>query len=278
MKRSLNIVGFLLFILALSSEVNAQLFKKLSDKVSGKIGNVSTHERANTQEEVGSLPMDYRLAVTGSGPDIHLQYHMQMDTKTRTDYQMDITMEMYVSPGKGGRSEINMEMPVIGPIRMATLSDFRHPDQVILLNERKKQYFILNFSDKKETVKENFKVTHMGQDILHGLSCIHGKATGPDGQTFEFWTTRDIPGYEALLEVYSKSGEMGSDQLWKSMKESGTAGLLVKLLVPNSRGNSTMELTRIERTTVPASLIEIPSDYKESNGGWVKRFQKQLNK
>lgn len=220
------------------------------------------------------LPDNFKLAFTGDGPDLYLKYRMQAETGQSAESEMKITMEMYVSPSRGGRSQMNMEMPVIGNISMAMLSNFNDPNHVIVLNERKEAYSIIDLSDvgSADESNEQYTVTKLGEEDLHGLACTHARATSENGESFEIWTTREIPGYEAMLKLYSKNNKMGSDNLWKALNEADCDGFMVKLYSKTEDAATVMELIEMEKITVPDAMLLVPAGYKESNGGWAKRF------
>lgn len=123
--------------------------------------------------------------------------------------------------------------------------------------------------------KEQFTVTKLGEEKVHGLHAIHARAVTEDGQEFEVWTSREIPGYEEMLELYSKNQRMGSGNLWKELEKAGCAGFMVKLKVKTEGGTSIMELTKVEKTNVPKAMLRVPAGYKESNGAWAKRYLKR---
>ncbi|HLR37238.1 MAG TPA: DUF4412 domain-containing protein, partial [Chitinophagaceae bacterium] len=217
------------------------------------------------------------LKFTGSGPDLYLEYRVNMEGKQSSEYQMDIHLKMVASPATGmGRSEMVMNMPVVGEMRMVTLTNATKPLHMTLLNERKKQYSVIDLSEIDDVESdESYTVTKLGEEKLHGLHCIHSKAVNEDGQAFELWTTTEVPGYEKMVDLYSKSQQMGSGDLWKKMQEAGVAGFMVKLKVDTKGGTSVMELTEMKNMEAPESLFQIPAGYEEKEGRWVKRFMRR---
>lgn len=270
MKKIGLFVSLSMLVLAINEQAHAQFLKNLKDRVE----QVQNGGAQKTQEDNSPVaPKNYNLKLTGSGTDLHLSYRMEMYRENTQGFQTDMNMEFYIVPEKGGRTEVNIEIPVMGTMSIVTLSHFDEPKKVYLLNEKKKQYAVIDIREEK---KEHFTITRLGEEKLHGLPCMHGKASNKDGQVFEFWTTKGIPEYQKLMTVYSQSGRMGSHALWQEMTTTGTAGLMVKLLIPTPEGSVIMELTQMKKIDLPTSMLEIPSNYKESKGGWVKRYQKQM--
>lgn len=289
MKRILLIIGVVFLVLTVSHDADAQFLKKLADKVSESVGGdkgINSADDASVNAQNGQispsrnnkvLPEDYTLKLTGSGPDLYLAYQMNLEGKQSSEYQMDIKMKMVASPATGmGRSEMVMNIPMLGEMRMVTLTNAAEPLHITLLNERKKQYAVIDLSEMDDAASnESYTITKLGEEKLHGLSCIHSKAVNKDGHAFELWTTTEVPGYEKVVALYSKSQQMGSGDLWKEMQEAGVAGFMVKLKVDTEGGTSVMKLTEIKNIEAPESIFQIPAAYEEKGGGWVKKFLKR---
>ncbi len=236
----------------------------------------STNDNKTAKERtIKSLPDDYQIKMSGSGPDLFMEYRMHVDGPDTEANQMNMSMKMYASPKTGnGRAETVMEIPMMGEMRMAVLTDMNNPEKVIMLNERKKQYSVMDLSDinKKQKKDEVYQVKKLGTVNFRGLNCIHSEATNQDGERFEIWTTTEIPGYQDMVDLYAKSQQMGTDNLWQAMQDAGSAGFMVKFQVEQKGTASILELVEIQKTSVPPSTFEIPDGYKESKGGWLGAF------
>lgn len=285
-KKHLFISGLLFGSLMVTEPSDAQIFKKLTDKVSKGISEMKTEdapgedavnvERTSESDGYGSLEKPYVISLSGSGPDLYLEYKVTMEGAQSNEYQMDMHMKMLAAPSTGlGRSEMIMKIPVLGEMGMVTLTDAKDPMRIILLNERKRQYTVVDLSTIDQSAStEVYTVKRLGEVELHGLHCIHAKAINQEGHVFELWTTTEIPGYEKLVELYSKTQQTGSGDLWQKLQAAGAAGFMIKLKVTADGGTSVMELTKIENRDVPASLFKIPSGYEKKEGGWAKRYIK----
>src|SRR5699024_3251781 len=187
---------------------------------------------------------NYTLNISGSGPDLFLQYYMDFDISQQSKMDMNISMKMYASFSKGGgRSVLTMDIPVIGHKKFVTLTHFNDPSKIIILNERKKQYSIINAEPTKREQKVTYSITKIGNEKIHGLSTVHVKATGSDGEQFELWTSREIPGYEKVIDFYKKNQKLGGGQLWEALTEADADGYMVKMKVVTEKANSVIELT-----------------------------------
>ncbi len=56
---------------------------------------------------------------------------------------------------------------------------------------------------------------------------------------------------------------------WQALKKEGVAGIPLKVVAKNSKGESTMtwEATSVKAQSVPDSAFKVPSGYSESKGG-----------
>jgi len=238
-------------------------------------GTASNKTGANGNSAIKSLPDDYQIKISGSGPELFMEYRMHVDGPDTEASQMNMSMQMYASPKTGkGRAETVMEIPMMGEMRMAVLTDMNNPEQIIMLNERRKQYSVMDLSDvnKKQKKDEVYQVKKLGTVNFRGLNCIHSEAINQDGERFEIWTTTEIPGYQDMVDLYAKSQQMGTDNLWAAMQDAGSAGFMVKFQVEQKGTASILELVEIQKTSVPPSTFEIPDGYKESKGGWLGAF------
>lgn len=223
-------------------------------------------------------PEDYTLSITGSGNGTYMEYRMKVNGDQQSQkFSMNMNISTYAAPGKGARSESNIQIPMFGTMTMATIINYDQPNRVIVINERKKQYFIMDFSNDEVADDEvNFAVTNLGKETLFGLPCIHSKAITDDGITFELWTTRTLGNYEQMVELYSKSKNMGKGNLWQKMRSKDCDGIMVKMTYDTPKqGTAVMQLFEIERTTVSDEMLQVPAGYKESNSRWVKKYLKK---
>lgn len=282
----------------------AQIFKKLGDKIERSVerrldrrmdeaveGSLDKAEEGTERAvkdavtttaepakeappKATALPADFELELTGSGPDMYMEYQVSMEGEGFEDGQVAMSMKMYTAPAKGGgRAETIMTIPMIGEMKMISLTDFDNPMRLTILNERQKEYSVLDLSDVAAAdVDEEYTVTKLGEEELHGMHTVHAKAVNQDGDAFEIWTTTEIPGYENIAALYSNMQKMGSAGLWDELQQAGAAGFMVKLRVVVEGGTSVMELVKVENTNVPESMLEVPADYVEKKGGWVNRY------
>ena len=66
-----------------------------------------------------------------------------------------------------------------------------------------------------------------------------------------------------------RRGNQSDEGMMKALKDAGVDGFVVKMIT-REKGNpapvSTMELTKVEKKSLPASLFEIPAGYTKQEG------------
>lgn len=246
----------------------------VNDSVKGNDSVKSSADGGKPASITRTLPDNFRLDPTGSGPDLYMEYQVRVQGEAFEQNQMEMAMKMYTSTSKrGGRAEVIMNMPVIGQLRTVTLTDFDNPLQTIILNEQRKEYSVIDLEEVEESDEETqFEIIKLGEEKVHGLQCVHARAINKKGEAFEIWTTTEIPGYKDIAALYSKTQNMGSSHLWDALQKADAAGFVVKLEVAVEGGKTSMEMVHLEKTTVPESMLVVPADYKKKAGGWGNLF------
>ena len=245
--------------------------EKLSDKLSDKLSQsiveqIESNENMFSVEDtvtIKPIPSNHQLKMTGSGPDMHFQYQMSVQTKEQSNLKMYAVTHLYLSDNNGARSEVLMQVPVVGAIKTIAISPLNKPDEVILINEKNKTYKIESSKNERQIDKNQYKITKIGTETVYGLSCTHGRVTDENGNVYDFWTTRSIPQYQKMVDQYVKNQQMGSNNFWNALKKADCDGLIVKMEVPHSGGSALYELVNMERVTANSSLFEIPAGYKK---------------
>ena len=108
-------------------------------------------------------------------------------------------------------------------------------------------------------------MTAGGADSAEHVVAQRGKDAST---TMEMWTTKDLSGlnYEAMRGLMSRG--QGDEGLFPALREVGADGFIVKMVTKDKAGSvqSTMELTKVEKRSVPASMLEIPPGYTKQEG------------
>lgn len=206
------------------------------------------------------------------------QFEGEIDMRITAPGGTNGTGKVFVSK-TGSRTEMNMQTQHM-PIRMTTLMKFSNPDVMYLVNDTQRTYAEIDLKKMKEQASKNqgararetWTVKKLGRETVNGYACEHLLVThGTDAKSEqEWWTTRDIAGlsYDSMRGLMRR-GNQGDEGILKALRDAGVEGFVVKM-VTREKGNptpvSTMELTKAEKRSLPASLFEIPAGYKKQEG------------
>lgn len=172
------------------------------------------------------------------------------------------TSKMYTSAA-GMRVEADMTVPRMGAVKNVTLVRADRPNVMITYTDKAKTYQEIDTkSAGVETVKYAVKV--VGKERVGAYNATHVALSANGKPAMDVWTTRDLPGYENLIKLTKTLGSMGSENLYRQLEASGAGGMMVKMK-PASGNGMTMELTKAERRTNPASLFAVPAGYTKSS-------------
>ncbi len=187
------------------------------------------------------------------------------------------TGKTYISK-VGWRSEMEMSNPEMAKaagaksMRMVTFGKLADPDKVYMLNERMKTYSVLDVNKTREMAasmgkkEHKYSIKRLGRDTVAGLSCDNvliqqeGEKTQIEACVSKEFMTGD------WLKSMQRQSRGGGDFL-KALRDAGLEGYPIRMVTKNldGGGTMTMELTRVERRPVPASMFEVPPGYKETS-------------
>jgi hypothetical protein len=214
-------------------------------------------------------------------------------THTGQGQSLNGTGRMYVSP-RAYRSEFEMQMTgdrqarkgAPGSMKMTMFSKLSEPDKLYMLNDAAKTYSIWDLSKSREEMKdspqETYTVKKLGKDTVAGLSCQNALLTSSKGNEIEACVSRDFAASSDWIAAMNR-GDRASGSWIHALKRAGIEGFPVRWST-RSRGSQdatmTMEMTRVEKKSLPASLFELPAGYKQSDtalGGLTPEQQKQMD-
>jgi hypothetical protein len=145
------------------------------------------------------------------------------------------------------------------------------PGTTYMLNVERKTYSVLQAAsgEKSETTAgEPYAVTKLGRDSVAGYSCekaLVKRASARD--EMEVCVSKDLGTSGAWIDAMSRRQRSGS--VFKALSDAGLRGFPVRWIVRHAgekEATTTLELTRFEKTSVPASTFEIPAGYKKVSG------------
>jgi len=181
--------------------------------------------------------------------------------------RIETTTDLSQIAGRSDRSAAGM------PARHTEVFLYRaaEPGVTYLLNVDRKTYSTFQ-APTGETAEgkaaEPYTVTKLGRDSVAGYSCEKALVKRPSARDeVEVCVAKDLGASGAWLDAMSRRQRGGS--MFKALTDAGLTGFPVRWIVRRSGEKdalSTLELTRFERTSVPASTFEIPAGYKKVSG------------
>jgi hypothetical protein len=151
--------------------------------------------------------------------------------------------------------------------RMTMIQKQSEPDRSYMLNEERKTYSVMEFDtkrEKKERSAEKWTAEKLGRDTVAGFSCEKLKMTSASGSVTEACVAQELMPSTAWLRAWNRRSEQSGP--FQAMKDAGVEGFPVRWIFREKGSDqisSQIELVRFERKSVPASLFEIPSDYRK---------------
>jgi hypothetical protein len=186
------------------------------------------------------------------------------------------TGRVFVSKA-GTRTEMDMQTANM-PMHMVSLMKFSVPDVMYLINDKAKTYSEMDLKKVRESAvkmtgkKEPYNAKVLGSERVLGYSTKHVLLSRPgDRSEMEVWTTKDIMGlsYESMRGLMRRGAGDDDGSMMKALRDAGAEGFFVKM-VTREKGKTepltTMELTKAEKKSLPASMFEVPAGYAKQEG------------
>ncbi len=183
---------------------------------------------------------------------------------------------VYISK-TGWRYEVEMSNPEVAkmtggkPFRMCMLGKIGSPDIVYSVNDAMKTYSVVNTKEMRGLAararggEEKFDVQKLGKDTVAGLPCQNVRISSTSRKTaIEACISKEFVSGDWLRAM---QGDQGGDWL-KALKNAGVEGYPLRLTMTTKGqpgGRTTMEITKLDRKAVPASMFEIPPGYEQKS-------------
>ena len=187
------------------------------------------------------------------------------------------TMRAAVSKA-GARCEMNMRMGEMS-MKMVVLQKAANPDLLYHINDAEQTYSEMDLAKIRELAgpsqnTRKYTVEKLGQETLLGYRTQHVRVKEQnsgtqDGTTMEMWMAKDLLDYATFSKWQGQRGKGGGEEaLAKALKDAGADGLPLKSIATTPDGTKvTMEVTKVDKKSLPASTFEIPAGYTKSEGG-----------
>ena len=178
--------------------------------------------------------------------------------------------------GAGTRMEMDMQMAQ-DRMRMVILSRTDTPNVMYKINDGDRTYMEIDL-DKAQRMAAQFKgetqytVEQLGEEVLQGYKTRHIRVTNlsrPEDKT-EMWTTKELGDSGTVGKMLARQGGRASagEGLHKALQEANADGMSLKTVICSENGTKVlMEVVKIDKKPLPASIFEIPEGYTKSEGG-----------
>jgi hypothetical protein len=200
---------------------------------------------------------------------------------------VDMKMTMREGSGTGkafiskaaSRSEIDIRAPKMegagrpAGFKMVMIQKLAQPNVVYSINDEQKTYAVIDTKKMREGLPKDkepkYAVKRIGSDSVSGYGCEKVLITNDKAPTqeTEACIAKDILGSSAWYQAMSRNQD-GSASMFKAMKDAGVEGFPVRMVMREkgkSEPNATMEIVKVEKRALPASLFEIPPGYSETS-------------
>ncbi len=153
---------------------------------------------------------------------------------------------------------------------MTMLARKADPGKLYMLNDAKKTYSVVDMSkaaeERGKTPKDSFTVKKLGTETVAGLSCQNVLLTSSKGMEIEVCAAKELAASGDWLASLNRRNPEGTSWLG-ALKEQGIEGFPVRWLI-RKKGSTqpltTMEVTHLEKKTLPASLFDVPAGYTQT--------------
>ena len=238
-----------------------------ADIVMKGLGNLAGGNGISSADSLAAFRM-YKSAKGGNG--VYYEQTTTMTTK-KTGTNKSVS-RMYFTQSGEGRSEMNLAamMGAKNSEAIVGLSRLSNPRCGVLLDDKEKKYS-LNVIDTSliNSDRSQYKVTKIGNEVVDGYNCTHAKMTTTSGKglfasstTMDIWTSPAVPGYKDLRRMMASQNM--TLKMMQALDDAGCGGQIVKMQSSGKDYSMTMELTKAEKKTFPASLFMIPPGYTPS--------------
>ncbi len=155
-------------------------------------------------------------------------------------------------------------------VRMAMFGHVAEPDKLYMIDDANRTYSIWDLKKMRgehQAPKLTYTVQKLGTETVAGLPCQKALLTSSTGDQVEVCVAKDFAvSAQWLAAMNRRQGD--SNEWMKTLQENGLVGFPVRWAIRRKGAKEaamTMELTRLERKTLPASLFEVPAGYRQTD-------------
>ena len=201
---------------------------------------------------------------------------------TKTAYRSEFEIGM----GAAGDGKAGGKGPTPRNFRMTMFAKLSDPGKLTMLNDENKTYSIWDAKtpaeDAKNFPKESYTVKRLGSGTVAGLSCEKALVTSSRGNEFEVCMSPELGASTEWIAAMNRRQKDSASWI-KALHDAGVDGFPIRWAMksPDSKEPSmVMELTSLQKKTLPASLFEIPAGYRKTDmavGGLTPAQEKAMS-
>jgi hypothetical protein len=217
----------------------------------------------------------------GSGRDMSSQGEGKIFLSP-AGYRVEWTMDF--SSMKRGREGAKAAPATMAMTMLARKAD---PGKVYMLNDEKKTYSVVDpgkaVEDRGKTPKDTFTVKKLGTETVAGVSCQNALLTSSNGTEIEVCAAKELAASTDWLASLNRRQPEGASWL-TALKEQGIEGFPLRWVIRKKGSTEVltkMEMTRLEKKPLAASLFAVPAGYTETKfamRGLTPEQEKALSK
>jgi hypothetical protein len=200
------------------------------------------------------------------------------------------TGKFFVTPS-AYRTEFEMTVPEsartrrAGPqrMKMTMLGKVSKPDVLYMVDDENKTYSVWDTTQAAagNMPKDTYTVERLGSGSAAGIACERALVTSSKGDRFEVCMSRELGASADWISAMSRRERAGN---WiRALKEKGLEGFPIRWSMfrkDETEPFMTMELTHLEKKSLPASLFDVPAGYKQTDaaiGGLTPEQRKAMD-
>ena len=155
--------------------------------------------------------------------------------------------------------------------RMVMIQKLSEPDRTYIVNDERKTYSVQMTDEKRDASKSSkgsdkkWTVKKLGRDTVGGYSCEKALITSEDSnRETEACIATDLVPSTAWLRAFNRREEQATPL--QALKDAGLFGFPVRWIFRekgSDKAESSIELVRFEKKSLPGSVFEIPADYRK---------------
>ena len=242
-----------------------------------------------------ALAFAFALAATGAAPASPFEGVADFRIQTNVEKGQSITGtgKIFVTPS-AYRTEWEMSLPESArnrkeapqKMKMKMFGKVAQPNVLYMVNDENKTYSVWDTAkaaeDSKNLPKETYTVERLGAGSVAGIACQRALLTSSKGDQIEVCVTKEFGASGDWIAAMNRR-EHSAGSWIQALKEKGLEGFPVRWSMRRKGATEpfmTMELTRLEKKSLPASLFEVPAGYRKTDvamGGLTPEQEKAIS-